>query len=199
MKLILVRHGETEENASGITQGHIDGVLSQQGLDQAERVARRLSREHIDAIYASDLGRVVDTTSRILAYHPGITVTYTYDLREMSKGIYDGQAKDLIQDKISSLGQPYHEIEWEKGESIKRLLERVSAFYERISKDHAEDTVLFVSHGGPISALFLYLEKRPLTFRKEYGVRNTAVSVISVTREGHTIDLFNCIRHLEEE
>ena len=39
MRLILTRHGETEENATGIRQGHLPGKLSEKGIEQAKKLA----------------------------------------------------------------------------------------------------------------------------------------------------------------
>jgi broad specificity phosphatase PhoE len=70
MRLILTRHGETEENKLGIVQGHMQGTLSKEGIHQAEKLAERLRKEKIDAIFSSDLKRAVDTSKIILSYHP---------------------------------------------------------------------------------------------------------------------------------
>ena len=45
MKLIIVRHGETEENKIGIIQGHLPGTLSVIGIEQAQKIALRLKDE----------------------------------------------------------------------------------------------------------------------------------------------------------
>jgi len=56
-RLIFVRHGETEENKAKIVQGQKHGKLSEEGLEQAKKVAERLKDEKIDFIYSSDLDR----------------------------------------------------------------------------------------------------------------------------------------------
>jgi len=66
MKLIIVRHGETEENKKGIVMGHLPGKLSQEGINQIKKVALRLKDEKIDFIYSSDLTRASDTGLLIL-------------------------------------------------------------------------------------------------------------------------------------
>jgi len=57
MRLILVRHGETEENVAKITQGHMPSKLTKQGIEQAKKLALRLKDEKIDKIFVSDLKR----------------------------------------------------------------------------------------------------------------------------------------------
>ena len=65
MKLIITRHGETEENKAGIIQGHLPGHLSEAGIEQAKKVAFRLKDEKINFIYSSDLDRAADTAKEI--------------------------------------------------------------------------------------------------------------------------------------
>ena len=50
MRLIITRHGETEENKAGIMQGHLPGVLSELGKEQAEKLAERFKNDKIDLV-----------------------------------------------------------------------------------------------------------------------------------------------------
>ena len=65
MRLILTRHGQTEENVKRILQGHMPGKLTPLGIEQAKKLASRLKDENIDAIYSSDLARTTDTTKEM--------------------------------------------------------------------------------------------------------------------------------------
>ncbi len=51
MRLILVRHAQTEENVRGVYQGHTHGVLTKLGREQARKLGQRLKSEKIDTIY----------------------------------------------------------------------------------------------------------------------------------------------------
>ena len=55
--LYLVRHGQTEENAANILQGHLPGHLNEEGREQAARLRDRLKDIQFDALYSSDLKR----------------------------------------------------------------------------------------------------------------------------------------------
>ena len=59
--ILLVRHGETEWNRTGIQQGHLHGELSELGIRQAELVAGYLKEESVDLVYSSDLKRAFHT------------------------------------------------------------------------------------------------------------------------------------------
>jgi broad specificity phosphatase PhoE len=56
MKLIAIRHGETEWNIQSREMGQLDSALTVQGIQQAQAIAKRLSRRRFDALYCSDLG-----------------------------------------------------------------------------------------------------------------------------------------------
>ena len=62
-EIIIIRHGETEWNKTGRFQGHSDIALSQEGRAQAAALGRNLAVDDVDAIYASDLTRAMETAS----------------------------------------------------------------------------------------------------------------------------------------
>lgn len=76
MKLIIVRHGETEENASEIIQGHSLGKLSKKGIEQSKKLALRLKGEKIDMIFSSDLERAKDTIKEVARFHKVQYITH---------------------------------------------------------------------------------------------------------------------------
>src|SRR3989338_4033624 len=118
MKLILVRHGLTEENIKKITQGQTHGKLYPQGIIQAKKVGLKLKDEKIDVVYSSDLKRAVDTTKEIIKFHPDTPVHYVKELREASKGIFDGQPRKLIKEYRQKLQEPLYLHKYENGESL---------------------------------------------------------------------------------
>ena len=64
MKMILVRHGQTEWNLLGKYQGQSDTSLSEKGRQQAELLAKNFPVDRVDAVYASDLKRAFWSTAR---------------------------------------------------------------------------------------------------------------------------------------
>ena len=80
--ILLIRHGETVDNARQIMQGQTQGELNEQGREQARQVAERLATEPIDAVVASDLHRAIQTAEIIAAPH-GLVVRTTELLREL--------------------------------------------------------------------------------------------------------------------
>src|SRR5919109_1408470 len=68
MRLIIVRHGESEWNRIGRYQGQLDAPLSGLGLRQAEALADRLRQEPIEIIFTSPLQRAAKTAEAIARY-----------------------------------------------------------------------------------------------------------------------------------
>ena len=75
MKIFTVRHGQTNWNIERRLQGHTDTPLNAEGLAQAEKVAKRLSSEKVDAIYTSDLSRAFKTAEAINQHHNAKIIT----------------------------------------------------------------------------------------------------------------------------
>ena len=59
--LLLVRHGQTEDNVARRIQGQHPGKLTEEGKKQAERIGALLEQKHIDIFVSSDLKRAKDT------------------------------------------------------------------------------------------------------------------------------------------
>jgi broad specificity phosphatase PhoE len=86
----LVRHGETEWNASSRMQGQLDSRLTPLGRAHALNSARLLARLGVDTAFASPLGRVRETVAIIQTEMP-IGVTYDDRLKEWSAGDWSGE------------------------------------------------------------------------------------------------------------
>ena len=82
-KLILIRHGQTVWNKLGKYQGQADIELSQEGLEQAEKLKEHFSFENVKGIYASSLKRAMDT-GKAVAEKFDLPVVPCDELREIS-------------------------------------------------------------------------------------------------------------------
>jgi len=189
MRLIITRHGETEENKKGIIQGHLPGKLTKLGISQAKKLALRLKEEKIDAIYSSDLSRASDTAKEIAKDHPNAPVYFVTELREKDQGNITGK---LIK-----------EIDWNEprnAEDKELMAKRAKTIIDQAYKKYKEKTVLFVSHGGFIGILMSLIMKMPLDKVKELkNTSNTGLNIFEIKEDNaHKIILINCIKHLEE-
>ena len=189
MKLILTRHGETEENKKHIIQGHLPGTLSRGGIEQGRKLAERLKDEKIGAIFSSDLRRAADTAKMIAKFHPGIEVVYTEKLREGDPG--------------SFTGQPSREVDWSHrpadAETTEQMQRRIGDFLEEVFKQYPDKAVLFVGHNGINRSLITFIHKLNHDKLNEVDEQsNTALNIFEICEDkNHKTHLLNCTKHLE--
>jgi len=196
MRLILVRHGETEENISKISQGHSQGKLTEKGKEQAKKLALRLKNEKIDKIYVSDLKRAVDTAAEIIKYHPKTEVIYEPALREQSLGIFEGKPYERIVEAAKKAGLPRYKYKPEGGESWPEMTKRITTFLHQLVHQEKNKTILIVGHGGPIRFFLIDFLKAPEEQWEDYKHENCAVTILDIDEKGHKIHTFKCVKHL---
>ena len=197
MKLIIVRHGETFENAKGIAQGQYNSQLNDNGIEQAKKIALRLKEIHIDVAYASDLDRAARTCEEILRFHPHTPYIKTPALREQAKGILEGKTREerALMPKDRSI--PDHLWRPEGGERIVDVWDKVIGLIEDIAKQYPDKTILIVSHGGPIACILTYLHKDPIeVFGKHTPHKNTATTIVQLHGEDIIFETLNCADHI---
>lgn len=198
MRLIFVRHGETVANVENTLQGHLDTKLTEQGIDQARKVALKLKDESIDVIYSSDLSRAKDTAIEIAKYHKGIELVLTRELRERSVGVFEG--KRMTRDELSKWKVDIEDPEarLEGGETITELYDRVSSFLMKTYAKHKNDRILFVGHGAMGRVLIAIMLNKPIgQFAELPWLGNTSISLFEVSEDKrHKIHLLNDIAHL---
>ena len=145
--LYLVRHGETEENASQILQGHLPGHLS----EQLHALHDELLSIPFDAVLCSDLQRCVDSAA-ILLEGRNIPLTYTPLLRERDWGSLTGASIPVL--KTSPFPADV--------ETVEAMLQRAQRFLRLMHEQHDGQTVLIVSHGLFCRALRAAHSGRPM-------------------------------------
>lgn len=200
-RLILVRHGETEWNRTGRYQGVARTSLNERGRWQAEQVARRLASWEIDAIYASDLPRALETAEPI-AGRLRLPINTMTALREVDVGEWEGLTVPQIQAR--------HAENWNAcvvdpiqaprkgGESFAELAARVEEAFHRWQAEHAGQVVLAVTHGGPIQVLVCAVLGLPLRFRQRMSISNSSITTLAHGDGRWYLESLNDTGHLEE-
>ena len=152
-RIIIVRHGYSVTNAANRFTGQTDVALTDEGRRQAERVADYLvPREHIDAIFSSDLSRAVDT-ARPTAERLGLEINTTPALRELAMGVWEGMLFDDVdrlyaEDVAARKQNVYHPCP--EGESTAQMFTRIKSALFKIATAHEGKTVMVVTHGGAV-------------------------------------------------
>src|SRR5882762_5924678 len=155
-RVFLVRHGATELSAEDRFAGVTNVELSDEGREQARRLSERLSAEKIAAVYASLLGRTVET-ARILAAPHDLPVQTCDGFREISHGHWEGMKRGEVEEKF-----PKEMAEWEKdpytfapvgGESGLAVTARALPALIDLVRQHPGENILIVSHKATIRLL----------------------------------------------
>ncbi len=196
VKLIITRHGETEENRAGIIQGHLPGRLSKTGIEQARKVALRLKNEKIDFIYSSDLARASDTAKEIAKFHPGVPVEFVKDLRERFLGDWQGESKEELG---FAKNMSVTALSPKNGETFEEVFNRASSFLHKVLAKHRDDTVLFVGHNGINKAMIAVITgKAPEEMKSIENQHNTSINMFEIDEDkNHKVLCFNCRKHLD--
>lgn len=200
--LTLVRHGETEWNATGRIQGHLDIPLSATGLAQAAAIGRRLGGEAFDVILSSDLERALHTARPIVRL-PEQTILRDARLRERHLGVLQG-----LTGEEAAIRQPHAwgafkarspEAALEGGETLVEFSQRVVGLIEELLRVHAGSRLLLVTHGGVLDAAYRHVTGMPLSALRNFPIRNTSVNVLRHRGGVWTIESWGDVSHLPQD
>lgn len=172
-RLVLLRHGQTEYNATRRMQGHLDTELSELGVAQAAGAAQALAARSPRLIVSSDLRRAHDT-ALALGAATGLEVTTDHRLRETYLGDWQGLTHHEVDSAMPGARRIWRDdATWAPpgGESrvevaaravpvVTELVDRLDAWGQG---DDAETPVVLVAHGGVIAALTAGLLALPVT------------------------------------
>ncbi len=145
----LVRHGETEWNATSRMQGQLDSRLTALGREHAKGSARLLARLGVDSVIASPLGRVRETIAIMMA-EVSLTAVFDDRLKEWSAGDWSGELYAEIGDKW-----PAEWAEWKAdrynarspgGENFVDLADRARNFLADVPAG-PDERIAIVAHG----------------------------------------------------
>jgi probable phosphoglycerate mutase len=182
MRLIIIRHGESEWNRIGRYQGQLDAPLSELGLHQAEALAERLKNEPIDAIFTSPLQRAAKTAEAIARYHPRLQVETSPALLEIHHGDWQGM---LAHDVLARFGPGLQEwrvsptrSQMPNGESFSNILKRVLDFKEHLCQEFSNKNVLISTHDVVVKILVADTLGMNMDRINRIWVTNASISVI---------------------
>lgn len=160
MKVVLVRHGESEGNVLDVINDDPARVvnLTARGKQQAEAVAERLRGMPFTHAYVSEFPRAQQTMDILLRHH---TLRPVVDARlnERISGM-DGLHVDTFNDLVRP---DYLHIKPPKGESFLEQMARLRSFLDEAAGRHPQARVLVVSHENPIIAVLTLLSATPET------------------------------------
>ena len=205
-RIIAIRHGETAWNVGMRLQGHTDIGLNARGEWQAQRVAKALAEESIDAIYSSDLSRAHATALAIAQRNTSFAnkaVATHQGLRERGFGTFEGQTYAEIAENW-----PDESERWRSrdphfappgGESLVQLRERIQSTVDALASQHLGEHIVLVAHGGVMDALYRLATQLDLAAPRTWALGNAAINRLLWTPEGLTLVGWADDYHLDDD
>jgi probable phosphoglycerate mutase len=199
-RVFLVRHGATVLSAEDRFAGATDVALSEEGREQARRLAARLASATIAAVYASPLGRTVET-AQILAAPHGLEPQRRDGLREISHGRWEQMTRMEVEKAF-----PEEAREWEEdpytfapagGESGLEVTARALPVLIDLVRCHPEGTILVVSHKATIRLILSsLLGFDPRRYRDNLDLQPASLTIVDFKDPAHArLSLFNDTSH----
>ena len=181
-RVFMVRHGATVLSAEDRFAGATDVALSDEGRQQTRRLAERLSGEKIAAVFASPLGRTMET-AQILAKPHQLEVQARDGLREISHGRWEQLTRREVDERF-----PEEAAEWEKdpytfapvgGESGLAVTARALPVLIELVRGHPGQNILVVSHKATIRLLLSsLLGFDPRRYRDNLDQKPAALNIV---------------------
>src|SRR3989344_9405949 len=215
-RLYLVRHGETDANVFKIIEGQGAGFpeygnpLNDNGLSQASLLGYALAGVNFNHIYMSPAERARETADKICHWTEtddmSLKKSVIPNLLEMNFGVLEGLDGGKAKEKYPDLFKTYREkpsqTVFPEGESVVGAYNRVGiALSEIVAEHNLNENVLIVSHGAPLTFIFIHIFKFDLD-NMFYAIRhhNCCLSIIEWDKpDSPKIVCMNDISHLKNE
>lgn len=155
MKIYLCRHGQTTGDIENRYGGDYEDHLTEEGNKQANSLADKLSNKNIEVIFSSPRIRALET-SKIIKLKLGVEIKTVENLRERNHygvltGMVKADAKEKYPDEIEKVKD--YRTNATNGEAYNPFKVRVESAWKEVVGSGFE-TVMVVSHGGPIRLVF---------------------------------------------
>ena len=180
--IIFLRHGQAVNNTKRMLAGRTPGVpLTENGIKQAERIARFLKPFNISAIYTSPIERAKNT-AEIVAKHNSLDYKIDERLIELDMGKFTGMPYDEIFEKHGNVFLKFYDGELEIAhngvETFAQVKNRVLSMIDHVLKEHDNgENVLLVTHMDPIKAMISTIMNANANSMFELIVENASLTV----------------------
>ncbi|UQA96365.1 histidine phosphatase family protein [Streptomyces halobius] len=188
--LILLRHGRSTANTSGVLAGRTPGVaLDERGAAQTAALPARLARVPLAAAVSSPLRRCQDSLRPLLDARPGLPLFTEDRISECDYGDWAGRKlAELNDEPLMEIVQHHPSAAaFPGGESMRamqaRAVDAVRDWNARVEAEHgAEAVYLMCSHGDIIKSLVADALGIHLDLFQRISVEPGSVTVIRYTR-----------------
>jgi probable phosphoglycerate mutase len=200
LRILLVRHGETDWNKAGRFQGRTNVGLNEKGKAQAKALGVALRQEPLKAIYSSPISRAVETARAINRSHKVPLVRHE-GLMEMDLGDFEGLLGTDLNKEHPEFLRKWREdptsVRMPHGEALQEVQERAWAVVQEIVETHHEGTVLLCAHNFVIRTILCKVLGMPMSDFRRFRLSVGAISIIEMRSERYSVVCINDTCHLE--
>jgi broad specificity phosphatase PhoE len=200
MKILFVRHCETDWNKENRCQGITDMELNDNGFKQARKLKSYFKDKEIDYVFSSDLKRARQTLGEI-NFDERYAVIYSEKLREMDQGDFEGLSLTYLREKYSNELRIWREnpedFRLPRGETLGEVKERSFNFIEtKLSSLPPESNVLIVTHNLVIASILCTISNKELKFFADFTTESGAISEVSFKNGIFSLISLDFVDHL---
>jgi len=198
--VLLVRHGQTNPNVTGVYMGWSDDELNEVGYPQAHRLSSRLASLPIASVYTSPLRRTC-TTASILAEPHNLELNVLDDLIEIRLGDWEGLHMDEIKRRWPEFWQQSRidpsELTMPNGESFRQVTERAVRAFETVVGANQGSHAVIVTHDVVVRVLVAHVLGVSNSIYRRIEINNASLSMIRVADGKAQLIRLNDTSHLE--
>lgn len=196
MKLLVIRHGESEADLLDVHEGRADFALTERGHIQAEAMANYVADNYdISKIYASTLTRAKQTAQH-LSDKTGIPIIFDENLMEFNNGLLAGLPRAVVREKYPEVPNlPIDKAVYGQESQIEFRQRAENALTRIMNEAENSETIAVVSHGGMINQLYRSFFNMPVDCIYFFNTADTGIHIWSLTDKERRVIKANFDEH----
>ena len=196
MKLLVIRHGESEADLLDVHEGRADFALTERGHRQAEAMANYVADHYtISKIYASTLTRAKQTAGH-LSDKTGIPIAFDENLMEFNNGLLAGLPRSVVREKYPEVPNlPIDKAVYGQESQAEFRQRAENALSRVISESQTDETIAIVSHGGMINQLYRSFFNMPVDCKFFFNTADTGIHIWNLTEKERRVIKANFDEH----
>lgn len=182
MKLLVIRHGESEADLLDVHEGRADFALTERGHRQAEAMANYVADNYdVSKIYASTLTRAKQTAQH-LSDKTGIPIVFDENLMEFNNGLLAGLPRAIVREKYPEVPDlPIDKAVYGQESQVEFRQRAENALSRIMNEAENDETIAVVSHGGMINQLYRTFFNMPVDCIYFFNTADTGIHIWSLT------------------
>ena len=182
MKILVIRHGESEADLLDVHEGRADFALTERGHRQAEAMANYVADNFgVSKIYASTLTRAKQTAQH-LSDKISIPIVFDENLMEFNNGLLAGLPRAVVREKYPEVPDlPIDKAVYGQESQVEFRQRAENALSRVISESKADETIAIVSHGGMINQLYRSFFNMPVDCINFFNTADTGIHIWSLS------------------